>query len=200
MPKNSQRKIVYLASLMGVLTLTSALLLALAPPPLKSDGNYENLWAADASGGDATNDLAQTIFATRVEAKPGAWKYIYIHDSAGQPWQNAGVGDHFLVASGFGRPDGQIVMTQRWNNQNPAAASQGVSKIDPACISICVAGDFNSKKPTGAQVRRLTELVSALQTQLGIGGDCVYLLPDAAGAAGIGKDFPVSDVRQEILP
>jgi hypothetical protein len=200
MAKYSQRKIVYLASLMGVLTLTSALLLALAPPPLKSEGNLQNLWAADATGGDAANDLAQTIFATHVEARPGAWKYIYIHDSAGQPWQYAGAGDHFLVASGFGRPDGQIVMTQRWNNQTTAAAEAGVSKIDPACISICVSGDFAAKSPTNAQMRRLTELVSALQTQLGIGGDSVYLMPDAAGAAGVGKEFPVSQLRQEILP
>jgi hypothetical protein len=199
MTKNPSRKVIFLASLMGVLTVTSALLLALAPPPLTGESNsYDNLWAADTSGGNS--DLTDAIFATRVPAQLGKWKYIYVHDSGTSTAAALGAGDHFVIAAGQGRPDGQIIMTQRWNNQSAAAAPTGVATIDPACISICVRGDFDALRPTVQQVRRLTELVSTLQSQLGIGGDKVFLLDTAAGPAGIGRQFPTASLRQQIFP
>jgi len=196
MAKKPARKVIVLASLMGVLTLTSALLLALAPPPLSGEGSLENLWAADSSGGGA---LADAIFKTRVAAKAGEWKYIYIHDSGARDRATAGAGDHFVVSDGTSRPDGQIVMTQRWNGQ-AAASPAGVQSIDPNCISICECGDFDAARPTASQMRRLTELVSTLQGQLGIGGDKVYMLADARAGAGIGRQFPVKMLREQILP
>jgi hypothetical protein len=199
MSKNPTRKVIFLAGLMGVLTLTSALLLALAPPPLTNETSYDNLWAADTSNGGG--DLTDAIFATHVPARQGKWKYIYIHDSGKSAATVAiGAGDHFVIAAGKDRPDGQIVMTQRWNNQTPAAAPAGVQTIDPDCISICVRGDFDAAKPTVEQVRRVTELVSTLQSQLGIGGDRVFLLDSAAGPAGIGRQFPAASLRQQIFP
>jgi hypothetical protein len=175
------------------------LLLALAPPPLDGQSTMNNLWATDAAPASGS-ELASAVFQTRVPAKEGAWKYIYIHDSG--PAKSAALGnsDHFIIANGTTRPDGQIIMTQRWNAQTAAAAPAGVQSIDSSCISICVAGDFNASRPTPSQVRRLTELVSTLQGQLGIGGDKVYCLADAAPGAGIGRQFPLESLRQQILP
>jgi hypothetical protein len=171
-------------------------LLALAPPPLSGEGSLENLWATDNAAG---GELADAIFRTHVAMKAGAWKYIYIHDSGAKVRGTIGAGDHFVVADGLSRPDGQIVMTQRWNGQT-AAMPAGVQSIDPDCISICVCGDFDAARPTAAQMRRLTELVSTLQGQLGIGGDKIYMLSDAGPGAGIGRQFPVSKLREQILP
>jgi N-acetylmuramoyl-L-alanine amidase len=204
MAKHPQRKIVVLASLVTVMTLTSALLLALAPPPLTAQTSFDNLWAADQDGG---RDLVDAIFQTRVPARQDHWKYIYIHQSA-SPWDNAqmlaaspaGLGDHFVIGDGYGSADGEIQLTQRWNNQSAPATPAGAQSIDPNCISICLIGDFNSAKPTAAQLRRLVELVSALQSQFAIGGDRVFLLDSSPGPAGIGKCFPLASIRQQLLP
>ena len=173
-----------LASLAGLLTLTSALLLALSPPPISGESAINNLWAADAADGN------------------GHWKFIYVHESntpAGSAGQLAH--DHFLIGNGAGFADGQIQIGQRWNNQTAAVAPAGVQSIDPDCISICVVGNFDATAPTTAQVRRLSQLIATLQGQLGIGADKVYLPDDASrAAAGVGKNFPVATVRQQILP
>jgi hypothetical protein len=201
--KQSQRKIVVLASLAGLLTLTSALLLALSPPPISGESAINNLWAADAADGNAPG-LADALFSTRVPAQEGHWKFIYVHESntpAGSAGQLAH--DHFLIGNGAGFADGQIQIGQRWNNQTAAVAPAGVQSIDPDCISICVVGNFDATAPTTAQVRRLSQLIATLQGQLGIGADKVYLPDDASGAraaAGVGKNFPVATVRQQILP
>jgi hypothetical protein len=196
MAKKPPRKVIVLASLMGVLTLTSAMLLALAPPPLSAESSLENLWVTDSAG---SGELTDAVFKTRTAVKAGQWKYIFIHDSAAKVAGVVGAGDHFVVADGVNRPDGQIVMTQRWNAQN-AARPPGVESIDPSCISICVCGDFDAARPTATQMRRLAELVSTLQGQLGIGGDKVYMLADAGAGAGVGKQFPREQLRQQILP
>jgi len=196
MAKKPRRKIVVLGSLIGVLTLTSALLLYLAPPPLAGETSYDNLWAADG----ADNHLTGSLFQTRVTATQGHWKSIYIHQSSTRAGSGASSGDHFVIGNGYGCPDGQIQMTQRWNNQLSAAAPAGASSIDSDCISICVIGDFADAAPTPNQTRRLAELVSTLQGQLGIGGDKVYLMDGVPGAAGIGKTFPSAWLREQILP
>jgi hypothetical protein len=196
--KKSQRKIVVLTSLVGVLTATSALLLALAPPPISGETAYDNLWAAD---GDASRQMTDALFNTRVPVRQGEWKFIYIHHSdtvGGNAMTLAG--DHFVIGNGYGLEDGQIQLSQRWNNQLRAAAPAGLTSIDPACISICLVGDLNATNATPAQLRRLAQLVTALQAQLAIGGDKVVILTDAGAAATIGAHFPQSQLRQQILP
>jgi hypothetical protein len=196
--KKSQRKIVVLTSLVGVLTATSALLLALAPPPISGESTYDNLWAAD---GQASRQLTDAVFNTRVPVRQGAWKFIYLHHSdtaSGNAMTLAG--DHFVIGNGYGLEDGQIQLSQRWNNQLGATPPAGLASIDPACISICLVGDFNAADPTTAQLRRAAQLVTALQAQLAIGGDKVVIITDADAAAAIGSHFPQSQLRQQILP
>jgi hypothetical protein len=195
MAKQSQRKILVLASLVGVLTLTSALLLALSPPPLDGRSSLDNLWASD---GDSR--LIDAVFQTKVPSQSDRWKYIYIHQSGGANEPGGVVRDHFVIGNGNGAADGQIQMTQRWNNQLSAMAPAGAASIDPNCISICVVGDFGRMDPTASQTRRLTELVCALQGQLGIGGDNVFMLDAANGSAGVGQRFEAGKLREQFLP
>ena len=154
--KNSHRKFIVFVSLVGLLTLTSALLLALAPAPLMPDA-ASSLFAIDAP---PTLDV---IFNTKVQSPPNRWKYVYIRHSRTASGNavtlaNAGatgLGDHFVIGNGDGAIDGEIQIGQRWNQQQPATPPAGAQKIDPSCISICLVGDFDRTVPTPTQLRRL---------------------------------------------
>ena len=198
--KQPNRKVVVFTTLISVLTLTSALLLALAPAPLTPDAS-SSLFAIDAP------ESMDVIFQTQASVRPGRWKYIYIHHSqtpAGNALtlgqQTNGVGDHFVIGNGDGCMDGEIQVSQRWNQQLAALPPAGASTVDPACISICVVGDFDSTVPTRTQVRRLTQLVNSLQGQLHIDSSKVLLMQEPKSAAGVGRYFPTSAFRGQLLP
>jgi hypothetical protein len=196
----SKRKIVVLTSLVALLSLASALLLALAPPPLVAEG-YNSLSASD------HGPFLDEIFKTAVAAKPEQWKFIYLHQSATTSGNastlarpESGVCDHFIIGNGNGCQDGELEVSPRWNNQQAAAAPLGVDHIEPSCISVCIVGDFDHSMPTPVQLRRLTELVSTLQTQFRIGADKVILLSDTASPSSVGRYFPITAFRDQILP
>jgi len=199
--KNSNRKVVVFVSLLGTLTLTSALLLALAPAPLTAD-TTTSLFAVDAP---ATLDV---VFNTKAPSSlVGRWKYIYIHHSttlagnAAMLAQNAGMSDHFVIGNGDGCVDGEIQITQVWNRQDSVnTPPAGVSQIDPTCISICLVGDFDHTRPTPTQMRRLAQLVGTLQSKLRIPASHVLTIDQAASPAGIGHAFPLEAFRNQILP
>jgi hypothetical protein len=196
----SKRKIVVLTSLVALLTSASALLLALAPPPLVSDGL--NSLSATENG-----TFLDDVFKTHVRARADQWKFIYVHQStttAGNArtlsFSPDGLCDHFVIGNGNGCQDGEILMSPRWNNQKPASASPGIEHIEPNCISICLVGDFDQSMPTPTQLRRLTQLVTTLQSQFRIDAENVILLSDTASPSSIGRYFPITAFRDQILP
>jgi hypothetical protein len=187
--------------LLAVLTLTSAALMALAPAPLVQ-GETNSLFAID------TPKNLDIIFETKADVLPNRWKYIYIHhsqtpagDAIALAQQNNGFGDHFLIGNGDGAVDGEIQIGQRWNEQQSPTPPPGANKIDPACISICVVGDFDRTMPTPTQIRRLAQLVGTLQGQLHISRDHVLILDQPkTAAAGAGRYFPAAAFKNQILP
>ncbi len=192
--KASNRKFVVFVSLMGTLTLTSVLLLTLAPAPLTPDG-ATSLFAVDLPGS------FDSIFDS--QATPARWKYIYVHQSRTMAGSAAGLGqsDHFVIGNGDGSLDGEIQVTRLWAGQDSVVTPPaGVRQIDPACISICLIGDFDQTKPTVMQQHRLTQLVSALQGRLRIPASQVWMLDQPGSAAGLGKWFPTTAFRNQILP
>ncbi|MGH7176257.1 MAG: peptidoglycan recognition protein family protein, partial [Tepidisphaeraceae bacterium] len=90
--------------------------------------------------------------------------------------------------------------SQRWARQLSAAPPPGASGIDPNCISICVVGDFERAVPTPTQLKRLGQLVGALQRRLGIGASDVILFESAGGPEGVGRYFPATALREQALP
>jgi hypothetical protein len=198
--KKSHRKVLVFSTLLSVLTLTSALLMALAPAPLVPDA-ATSLFAVDAPAN------MDAVFETKAPVQPGRWKYIYIHHSrtaAGNAISlgqaTGGLGDHFLIGNGDGCEDGEIQLGQLWNQQLPARPPAGATKIDNACISICLVGDFEQTVPTQTQLRRLTQLVNALQSQLHIGDEAVQFTDETKTPAGIGRYFPQGAFRKQLLP
>jgi hypothetical protein len=199
--RKSERKFIVFTSLVGVLTLTCALLLALAPAPLVDDGSRP-LFAID-----STSSL-DDIWATDKPVRAEQWKYIYIHhtkttggSAATLGQRTGGLGDHFLIGNGSGTfRDGEVQCSRRWINQLPALPPTGAAEIDPACISISVVGDFDAGLPTADQMRNLTRLVTLLQDRLKIPADQVLLARDSKTAAGSGQFFPIAAFRLSLLP
>lgn len=198
--KNTHRRVIVLSTLITVLTLTSALLLALAPAPLSADAS-SSLFAIDAP---QTMDV---IFQTDSPIRTARWRYVYVHHSrttAGNAMSLAtgqdGMGDHFVIGNGDGCVDGEIQVGQRWNKQLSAAPPAGASDIDPDCISICLVGDFDRSVPTPTQLRRLQQLTTAIQGRLRINGKNVLLIDQANNVAGAGRYFPTTVFRGQLLP
>ena len=198
--KKSHRKFVVFASLITLVTFTSALLLALAPAPLTPDA-ASSLFAVDSP------DSMDAIFQTEVAPASGHWKYIYIRhsktpggDAVSLGQATGGLSDHFVIGNGDGAIDGEIQVGQRWNQQMSANPPAGATGIDPACISICLVGDFDRMVPTPTQMRRLSQLVGALQGRFRISPDHVLLLNQPASPAGSGKYFPLTAFRGQLLP
>ena len=174
--KGSNRKVIVFAALAGTLTITSALLLALAPAPLTAEATT-SLFAVD------TPRNLDVIFDTTVPSAPNRWKYIYIHHSATASGntaalaQSAGLADHFVIGNGDGCVDGELQITQHWAQQESILTPPpGISHMDPACISVCLVGDFDQTRPTPTQLRRLGQLVNALQARLQIPADQVWMI------------------------
>jgi hypothetical protein len=185
--------------LVGVLALTSVLLRAMQGAPLTPDAAY-GLVASD------SRRSLQVVFNTQVGANPGRWRSIYVHHSktaggnAGTVSQTeGGCGDHFVIGNGVDAVDGEIQFSARWDMQQPADPAPGVAKVEGACVSICVVGDFDSSPPTATQVRRLEQLVQTLQERFRIGAEQVWLFDVAGSPAGVGKYFPKGAFNRQLL-
>lgn len=197
--KKAHRRFIVFTSLIAVLTLTSALLLALAPAPLSPDAS-SSLFAIDAP------QSMDVIFQTKTRCETNRWKYIYIRHSRTASGSALTItnarsipADHFVIGNGDGAVDGEIQIGQRWDTQSSAQAPAGAS-IDPACISICLIGDFDQTRPTPTQLHRLVQLVNTLQARFHVPAQNIVLVNQAKSPAGIGKYFPQSALREQLLP
>jgi hypothetical protein len=198
--KKAHRRFIVFTSLIAVLTLTSALLLALAPAPLAPD-TANSLFAIDAP------QSMDVIFQTKTRCDSNRWKYIYVRHSRTAAGSALTLGntkgvasDHFVIGNGDGAIDGEIQIGQRWDSQSSATPPAGASSIDPACISICLVGDFDQTRPTPTQLHRLVQLVNTLQARFRIPAQNIMLVNQARSPAGIGKYFPQSALREQLLP
>jgi len=194
--KAPNRKVVVFVSLMATLALTSVLLLMLAPAPLTPDV-ATSLFAVDLPAS------LDPIFDSHSPTASQRWKYIYIHQSRTPTGSAATLpqSDHFVIGNGEGTLDGEIQITRLWIGQDSILTPPaGVGQIDPACISICLIGDFDKNRPTATQQHRLTQLVCALQERLRIPASQVWLLDQPGSPAGVGRRFPTAVFRNQILP
>lgn len=194
---SSRRTWVVLTCLFGMLAFTGALLKALDPGPLGPDAST-SLFAI----GDQTIDR---VFETNVPLRTTHWKSIYIHQSLTSSGDAMSLGsgrgeipDHFVIGNGHGCADGEIQIGRRWSQQLPCGLSD-LSRADS--ISICLIGDFNHGRPTATQEARLAQLVTALQRQFTISSEHVLLLTRRnAGVVGAGANFPVAELRAQLIP
>jgi len=198
---SARRRVVVLVSLVGVMTLTSALLMAIAPVPLPPQATSSLLAI------DTPQSFDEVFESPSVPIEARRWNYIYIHHSAGTSGSaqsllgnDSMLADHFVIGNGDGAADGEVQIGRRWHQQLAPGSVAGAESIVPSCISICLVGDFNQGRPTPTQQRQLVQLVTALQGRLHIAGDRVSFFTQAASTAGVGSYFPASDFRKQIMP
>jgi hypothetical protein len=194
-----KRKFIVFVSLIGALTLTSALLLALAPDSLRPDAAQKSLFAS------SDPQSFERVFDTTSPIRSGRWRYVFIHHSrtpAGDAVTLAdsphGIPDHFVIGNGDGCQDGEIQITRRWLEQDVPGTIPGLPPTQPNFISICLVGDFDTMHPTANQSQRLAALVSTLQRKLNIPAANVALVSKGEGIAGIGRNFPVKAFRGQL--
>jgi hypothetical protein len=181
--RKSRRNVIVMAGLLSSLSLTSVLLLALAPAPLTPD-----------HGPLVALDQYEKVFDTRIPFSDH-WRYIYIHHSKSRSGK-AGMDDHFVIGNGDGSTDGSIQLGQFWLNQQAARPSG--AQVSNDCITICLVGDFDQHAPTSLQLDRLEGLVKAIQLKLGIDAAGVIISDAPASPAGIGRHFPKAAFDQRL--
>ncbi len=192
MAKLHKRKAIVFVSLVGVLSLTTTLLLVIAPAPLRPE-----LAATLYNEGTTTNSQVDTgmnqIFQTDRPIETGQWKSILVRFSknkSGSAYTIAdkknGSVDHFVICNGNGGIDGEIQLTSRWNAQLSALTPPGAASIDRHCLTICLIG--NTDSPTPTQLTHLARLINSLQKQLLITDNQVWVMPPGKSQAQFTTD------------
>lgn len=181
MAKQNKRKAIVFFSLIGVLSFTTTLLLALAPAPL-TPGAAVTLFNANT----VRSPLADmgSVYHTDRPIQAGVWTDIVIRRDRGISTDGPSLADHFVIGNGVnGGADGEIRIAARWMSQTPAASIRGVGS--ERCISICVAGDVDGV--TILQSQRLEQLLGSLKQQLGIEASRVRVVSGAPALAVLGR-------------
>ena len=108
-------------------------------------------------------------------AKANDWKWIVIHHSATpgggakafdkmhrqKGWDELGY--HFVIGNGTDTADGQIEVGPRWTKQKHGAhAKTPDNRFNEHGIGICLVGNFDTEKPTRAQLASLNRLTAYL--------------------------------------
>lgn len=204
-PRLARAHVVW-GALVASMTGVGGLLLALDRTPV---GPTSALAMVNLDRGAPTSDF-DAIFQTKSPIKPGTWTGIVIHHSGGAigspesltQQHNArgfkGLGHHFVISNGQGATDGQIFVGYRWPEQLPGVHVAGTKaeQYNRQTIGICLIGDGERREFTPAQMSRLAELVSALQSKLNIPDRNVVLHRDIAPTASPGRLFPEAMFRQ----
>lgn len=193
-------------SLVAAMTLGAALLYAVSRKPVAGQGGFV-LPALMMTDSPSTVELALEPTAGLQRAR---WKSIVIHDSGSVFGDQAsleesarlsklkGIGYHFVIGNGNGMGDGELLVTSRWDQQRSGAHVAGAKgeAFNRESIGICLVGDGNRQKFTRAQMSRLIQLVDALQQELRIPADRVYLHREIAPVGSPGSLFPAADLRR----
>ena len=198
-----RRKVIVFAGLVGVMTVTGALLLAMQPAPLSPD-TVKSLMSVE------TSAQVESLFDTQIPVNANRWKYVYVHHSgaaagnaaiiADAAGSSASLPDHFVIGKGKGAGDGEVQVGQRWNSQQPAGKTAGLDRVDSDCISICLVGDLDRAPATPRQLEQLQRLVTALQDRLKVTRDRVWIVEASGLPAGCGRYFPREAFRAGLLP
>ena len=183
----SRRNFLVIAGLLSSLTLTSILLLVLAPTPLLPEPR--SLLVLE------SNSTLDEIFDTRTPIQGGRWQSIFIHHSKTRRADSATAGDHFLITGPADSSSSEIRIDPRWNNQQPAA-----TELRANCITICIVGDFDQSAPSAAQIRLVQQLVQTLQRRLRIPARNVIAYDRPGSPSGLGRQFPAARLREALLP
>ncbi|MGE5611948.1 MAG: N-acetylmuramoyl-L-alanine amidase [Bacillota bacterium] len=136
------------------------------------------------------------------------WKWIVIHHSDTEVGSAAafdryhrevrhweGLGYHFVIDNGHGGADGRVEVGPRWTKQKQGAHA-GVEAYNDYGIGICLVGNFNTDRPTAAQMNSLVRLVAYLMRTYHIPADHVIGHHDVKHTDCPGRYLSVAMVRR----
>jgi len=195
-------------SLACAMTAVGGLLLALEGEPAPTVDGVA--LAAPVAAAGATP--IEAIFETRAEMDRGRWRGIVIqhsgsvHGSAAtlaaehQARRLHGLGHHFVIGNGHGADDGELYVGYRWLDQLPGAHTGGPHEdlINRSYIGICLIGDGDRRGFSERQIRRLTQLVRALQARFDLADDQILLERDVAPVTSPGRRFPEAGFHESL--
>jgi hypothetical protein len=195
-------------SLLCAMTVVGGLLLALEDQPAPTVDGVA--LAAPVAAAGATP--IEAIFNTRADLEEGRWRGIVIQHSGSVHGSAAtlaaehqaralhGLGHHFVIGNGHGADDGELYVGYRWLDQLAGAHTGGPYEdvINRSYIGICLIGDGDRRDFSERQVRRLTQLVAALQRRLGLSDDQILLERDVAPVTSPGRHFPEAGFRASL--
>lgn len=137
------------------------------------------------------------------------WRWIIIHHSATpsggavafdkmhrqKGWDELGY--HFVIGNGTDTRDGQIEVGPRWPKQKWGAhAKTPDNRYNDYGIGICLVGNFDTDRPTAAQMRSLSKLVAYLMKTYHIPADRVLGHGDTKPTDCPGHHMSVAAVRR----
>jgi hypothetical protein len=137
------------------------------------------------------------------------WRYIVIHHSATpsggakafdrmhreKGWDELGY--HFVIGNGTDTSDGQIEVGSRWPKQKWGAhAKTADNHFNKQGIGICLVGNFDTERPTRAQLQSLSHLVAYLMKTYHIPADHVIGHSDTKATDCPGRNLHVAEVRR----
>ena len=140
---------------------------------------------------------------------PDGWRYIVIHHSATpaggakafdrmhreKGWDELGY--HFVIGNGTDTSDGQIEVGSRWPKQKWGAhAKTPDNRFNKTGIGICLVGNFDTQRPTRAELQSVSRLVAYLMKTYHIPADHVIGHSDTKATDCPGHNLHVAEVRR----
>ncbi len=142
----------------------------------------------------------------------GRWRCIVIHHSAStsggarrfdrehkdRGWD--GLGYHFVIGNGTETPSGRVEVGQRWREQKHGAHCKTPDAFyNQHGIGICLVGNFELSRASGAQMDSLARLVSFLLEECGIPVQNVYTHGGVTGKTLCpGRHFSLAELRRNL--
>jgi hypothetical protein len=142
-------------------------------------------------------------------ARPNDWRWIVIHHSAtpaggakafdkmhrAKGWDELGY--HFVVGNGTDTRDGQVEVGPRWAKQKWGAhAKTADNRFNRYGIGICLVGNFDTERPTRAQLQSLSRLVAYLMKTYHVPADRVIGHGETKATDCPGRNVHIADIRR----
>jgi hypothetical protein len=138
------------------------------------------------------------------------WEVIVVHHSASDAgsakifdaahrakgWDELGY--HFVIGNGSNTPDGYVEVGPRWFKQKHGAHCKTPSNYyNDYGIGICLVGDFDTSRPTAAQMESLHRLVAFLTQRYHISPNHIFGHGEVRGTSTHcpGRYFPMYELR-----
>lgn len=149
----------------------------------------------------AGSRVTSIISDTEVPINSAKWCNIVVHAATAEGIDVVEQCHFVVTLAGDGSDEAELQATALWRAQRAGHQTDRLGDdFNAESIGVCLVGDFSTNPPTAAQFNELMMLVRALQKNLRIGFDRVYLLGDIEPLSrSPGEAFPVRAFEQHLV-